>query len=97
MKSVIEMSYVKATNILPVKLLEMIQEYVDGTYLYIPQKCGNRKKWGESKDSKTWYKNRNHQIYLYYKKGVSVKEISEQFFLSEKSVYRIILQEKRQF
>ncbi len=90
------MSYVKAKNVLPSELLEKIQEYAAGTYLYIPQKCESRKSWGESKDSKTWYKSRNKRIYENYKAGFSVSEISQKFFLSEKSIYRIILSEKRQ-
>lgn len=57
------MNYVKAKNVLPSELLEKIQEYAAGTYLYIPQKCENRKNWGESKDSKNWYKRRNQRIY----------------------------------
>ncbi|WP_296690025.1 CD3324 family protein [Treponema sp. UBA6852] len=89
------MDYVKAKNILPSELLEKIQEYAAGTYLYIPQKCENRKNWGESKDSKNWYKRRNQRIYKNYKEGFSVSEISQEFFLSEKSIYRIILCEKK--
>ena len=96
MNGVPKMEYVKAKNILPAELLEKIQEYASGIYLYIPQKCENRKNWGESKNSKTWYKNRNQRIYEYYKKGFSISEISQKFFLSEKSVYRIILCVKKQ-
>lgn len=89
------MNYVKAKNILPSELLEKVQEYAAGTYLYIPKKCENRKSWGESKGSKAWYKNRNQRIYKNYKEGFSVSEISHKFFLSEKSIYRIILREKK--
>ncbi|WP_296691841.1 CD3324 family protein [Treponema sp. UBA7567] len=89
------MDYVKAKNVLPLALLEKIQEYAAGTYLYIPQKCENRKNWGESKDSKNWYKRRNQRIYKNYKEGFSVSEISQEFFLSEKSIYRIISSEKK--
>ena len=89
------MNYVKAKNVLPAQLLEKVQEYAAGTYLYIPQQCENRKNLGESKDSKAWYKRRNQRIYKNYKEGFSVKEISQKFFLSEKSVYRIILFEKK--
>lgn len=89
------MNYVKAKNVLPSELLEKVQEYAAGTYLYIPQKYENRKNWGESKDSKAWYKRRNQRIYKNYKKGFSVREISQEFFLSEKSVYRIILCAKK--
>ena len=43
------MNYVKAKNVLPAQLLEKVQEYASGTYLYIPQKCENRKKLGRIK------------------------------------------------
>ena len=89
------MNYVKAKNVLPAQLLEKVQEYASGTYLYIPQKCENRKNWGESKDSKNWYKRRNQRIYKNYKEGFSVREISQKFFLSEKSVYRITCAQKK--
>lgn len=89
------MNYVKAKNILPSGLLEEIQEYAAGIYLYIPQKNEDKKKWGESKDSRNWYENRNRRIYEHYKDGFSVREISRNFFLSEKSIYRIILQVKK--
>lgn len=32
------MSYRKATDILPIEILQVIQEYVDGDYLYIPKR-----------------------------------------------------------
>ncbi len=37
------MSYKKAIHILPEELLELIQEYVDGEYIYIPRKSNNKK------------------------------------------------------
>lgn len=39
------MSYKKAIHILPEELLELIQEYVDGEYIYIPRKSNNKKEW----------------------------------------------------
>lgn len=90
------MEYVKAKNILPAELIEKIQEYAAGTYLYIPQKKDGRKSWGERKNSREWYSERNRRIYGHYKSGFPVSEISQKFFLSEKSIYRIILQAKKQ-
>lgn len=90
------MSYIKATDILPEEILNLIQQYVEGEYLYIPKKEGSRKSWGESTKSKkeTWQ--RNLQIYTENKKGVSAKELSEMYYLSLKSIQRIILQVKRE-
>lgn len=46
------MSYQSLIGLLPKELLEQVQEYVDGKVIYIPQKTSNRKKWGESTDTK---------------------------------------------
>lgn len=90
------MSYIKATDILPEEILNLIQQYVEGEYLYIPKKEGSRRSWGESTKSKkeTWQ--RNLQIYNENKKGVSAKELSEKYYLSLKSIQRIILQVKKE-
>jgi len=42
------MKYEKAENILPEEVIKIIQNYVDGTYLYIPRKSENKKSWGEN-------------------------------------------------
>ena len=42
------MSYRSAEKVLPFELIELIQQYVDGDYLYIPRKESKRKKWGEN-------------------------------------------------
>ncbi len=89
------MSYIKADNVLPQELLELIQEYVDGGYLYIPRKNNNRKSWGENTNSKVWMQNRNTEIYNAHKKGLRIPELAKRYYLSEKSIQRIILQEKR--
>lgn len=89
------MSYIKATNILPKELLELIQEYIDGECIYIPRKSDNKMDWG----SKTSFKEetiiRNNEIYNAYLCGCSLKYLSENYYLSLKSIQRIILQEKR--
>lgn len=41
------MSYKRAIHILPNDLLEMVQEYVDGEFIYIPRKSGKKKEWGQ--------------------------------------------------
>ena len=41
------MRYRKATEVLPEELVEAIQKYMDGGYVYIPRKEENKKKWGE--------------------------------------------------
>jgi Mor family transcriptional regulator len=89
------MSYIKANTVLPQEIIEMIQEYIDGGYLYIPRKSDNRKSWGETTNSKLWIQNRNREIFTNYKNGLKISELAGRYFLSEKSIQRIILQEKR--
>ncbi|EQB87700.1 Mor family transcriptional regulator [Clostridium punense] len=90
------MSYVKATEVLPEEILDLIQKYVQGEYIYIPKREGSRKAWGETTKSKKETSDRNLNIYKKYQEGVSIKLLSEMYFLSMKSIQRIILKMKRE-
>ena len=90
------MKYVKAIDVLPQEIIEIIQNYVDGEYLYIPRKNDNKKSWGEKSGIKNILKERNIEIYEKYIKGLSISELSKKYFLSEKSIRRIISEQKRQ-
>ena len=84
------MGYIYALEILPADLIEKIQEYVDGQVIYIPKIQSKRCKWGEKTDTKAYFKERNFEIYNSYKNGTSVFELSEKYFLTPKSIQRII-------
>ena len=88
------MKYEKAQNILPHNIIEMIQEYIDGGYLYIPRKDENRKSWGENTQTKIYLKERDKEIFNKYSAGIAVKVLSEQYFLTESSIRRIIRNER---
>ena len=90
------MSYIKATNVLPEELLNLIQKYVEGEYIYIPKKECNRKLWGETTKSKEETSARNTDIYKIYKEGASVKILSEMYYLSLKSIQKIVLKMKKE-
>ncbi len=90
------MSYVKATDVLPKEVLDLIQKYVEGEYLYIPKKEGNRKTWGQTTKSKEKTSSRNADIYKIYEEGVSAKVLSEMYYLSLKSIQRIISKMKNE-
>ncbi len=89
------MSYKKAVSILPVELIELIQSYVDGEYIYIPRKEENKKTWGSNTAIKDELLSRNKSIFRDFADGVSMEELADKYFLSLKSIQRIILQEKR--
>ena len=84
------MSYIKAEEILPEKLIRQIQKYVDGVYIYIPRKPGTRHPWGQNTDYKAELKIRNDRIRSDYAAGTSVTALSRKYHLSEKSIRRIL-------
>lgn len=88
------MKYVKASNVLPEEIIEIIQQYIDGEYLYIPRKAENVTSWGEKNGSKHRFKKRNREIYMKYSSGARVTQLAEEYFLSEQSIRRIISNEK---
>lgn len=88
------MKYLKAKNILPEKLIDEIQKYVEGDYIYIPRKEGKKKAWGEKSGTKEILKDRNKDIYKKYMEGTKISDLSLEYYLTEQSVRRIIKQEK---
>ena len=88
------MSYIKALDVLPEELIDKVQNYIDGEYIYIPRKEGRKKPWGEKTKSRDSLAARNKQIYGKYTAGSSVIALSEIFYLSPKSIQKIIAQIK---
>ncbi|QAA32337.1 CD3324 family protein [Clostridium manihotivorum] len=88
------MKYEKAENILPHNIIELLQNYIDGGYIYIPRKDENKKSWGENTETKIYLKNRDKEIFNKYSSGVAVKILAEQYFLTESSIRRIIRKQK---
>ena len=82
------MSYVRAEAVLPQELIETIQQYVNGTNIYIP--CKEKKSWGSETNSPSYYKNRNDEICKKHAVGISVIVLAEEYSLSVKSIQRII-------
>jgi Mor family transcriptional regulator len=91
------MSYIKAELILPQELLEIIQEYAQGQYLYIPKKAENRKEWGANTNAKKQLCRRDEEIYDKYRQGASAMSLADEYYLSLKSIQRILLKEKNKY
>lgn len=89
------MGYRKAEKIMPPEIVALIQQYVDGEYIYIPRKEENRKSWGESTDYRREMDERNRRIYEDCLSGMKTDTLSMKYFLSEKSIQRIIAKEKK--
>lgn len=90
------MSYKKATHILPRELLEKVQEYVDGESIYIPKISDNKKSWGAATSTRQELRDRNEHIYMDYLAGAHMQDLAEKYFLSVKSIQRIIGQFKKE-
>lgn len=84
------MGYIRAEEILPIEVIELIQQYVDGENIYIPRKSSHRKAWGEGTQIKQELLKRNRQIYSEYLAGSRVSELACKYYLSEKSIQRIV-------
>ncbi|MCH5251491.1 MAG: hypothetical protein J1F22_00835 [Lachnospiraceae bacterium] len=89
------MSYKNAKDVLPRDLLEEVQRYVCGECLYIPQKEEDKRSWGAMTATKKLLRDRNQAIFREYQKGVRVSELADKYFLSVKSIQRIIHERKK--
>lgn len=84
------MRYIKAEDILPGDVVELIQQYVDGETIYIPRKAENRLTWGCRTSYKAELRQRNECIHQEYASGTTIQSLSQRYHLSEKSIRRIL-------
>lgn len=86
------MKYINANEILPVRLIEELQEYMQAGYIYIPAKAEQHKSWGELSGYRKELENRNKKIISEYKQGVSMEELADYYYLSVYAIRKIIYQ-----
>lgn len=91
------MGYIKAEEILPIEIIELIQQYVDGESIYIPRKPSYRQAWGVGTQIKQDLLRRDRQIYEDYLAGGNTEELACKYYLSEKSIQRILRKMKNQW
>lgn len=87
------MSYINANIVLPKELIKEIQKYTNGVNLYIP-------KVPELKNTCNNYQmelcKRNQEIYEMFLQGEKVSKLAAKYYLSDKSIYRILDKMKRE-
>ena len=88
------MAYIKAQKVLPKELIDSIQQYVDGEFLYIPRKNNSKKSWGEKNGTRCCIDKRNLEIFKKYQTGDSISKLSEAYFLAEKTIQKIVYEQK---
>ena len=89
------MGYIRAEEILPIDIIELIQQYVDGENIYIPRRESHRQAWGAGTKIRQELLARNRQIYEEHLAGSRTSELAYKYFLSEKSIQRILREMSR--
>lgn len=84
------MRYCKASDVLPAELIEEIQKYIDGQYLYIPRREQSRRSWGDNTRTRNEIRARNRQILQEHRSGDSYHVLAKRYFLAEKTVAAIV-------
>ena len=84
------MKYKKAQDVLPQYIIEDLQKYIEGGYLYITKKEENKKSWGENTSTKDELNKRNKEIAKKHKNGKTIEELADEYYLTGYSIRRII-------
>ena len=84
------MKYIKADWCLPIALVEELQSYIQGGYIYVPSRKDSKKKWGELSGCRYEIEQRNRKIRKDYQQGKSVDELADIYYLSVHSIRKII-------
>lgn len=84
------MKYIKADLVLPIALVEELQSYIQGGYIYVPSRKDSKKKWGELSGCRYEIEQRNRKIRKDYQQGKSVAELADIYYLSVHSIRKII-------
>lgn len=89
------MEYLNAKDILPTELLKQVKKYAAGKYLYVPQNEDDMKSWGELSGYRKQLRKRNRMIINKFQHGVTIEELSKEYFLSEETVKKIVYSKKK--
>ncbi|WP_310601590.1 CD3324 family protein [Anaerosporobacter sp.] len=89
------MKYKNANGILPEGLIDMIQDYVQGEYIYIPIR--EKTNVNESTDYKVELQKRDSHIYTKHLEGLNNKRIAQLYNLAESSIRRIIINQRKKY
>lgn len=89
------MKYRKATDVLPAELVDKIQDYIQGEYIYIPRR--EKKKQNSVTAYQKELQKRDANIYLKVLEGVSKKELAEKYNLSGSSIRRIVVTQRKEY
>lgn len=84
------MNYRNGKDFLPENLLSQLQEFVEGELIYIPRKSDQRAGWGAVNGTRSRIEQRNLEIQQRFATGISIRELSTQYHLSEDSIRKVL-------
>ena len=84
------MGYTNATEVLPKNLLEAVQQFIDGKCVYIPRRDDRKMAWGERTQTRANIRARNREIHARHARGTGVRELAAEFYLSPKTIAKIL-------
>lgn len=90
------MKYENASDIFPEELLNQIQKYVQGKIIYVPIR-NEKRGWGSVSGYKDYLRERNLLIKEKFATGIEITLLSEEFFLSEEAIKKIVYSRKEEF
>ncbi|MEJ8547449.1 CD3324 family protein [Brevibacillus borstelensis] len=88
------MKYVKATSILPEKLIIEIQKYIQGETIYIPKPKTTYEKWGSRSGGRKAIQERNSEIKKAFQNGRTIDQLADDHFLAVETIKKIVYTNK---
>lgn len=90
------MSYINADSLLPPELLKEVQNYVQGSLVYIPRENGERRlKWGSRSGARKNFDQRNSEIKALKAQGHRIDDLADAYGLSPGGIRKILYGNKR--
>jgi Mor family transcriptional regulator len=84
------LKYRNGNQILPKGLMDEVQKYIQGEYLYIPKAEGTKRKWGDNSGYRRDLSIRNDCIRKEYGDGATISDLVDAYYLSENTIKKIV-------
>ena len=84
------MPYLKGEEALPPELLAEIQNYVQGSLVYIPRRGPERLGWGRRNGARELLDRRDAAIREAVDRGVGLDELADEYALSTDAIRKIV-------
>jgi Mor family transcriptional regulator len=87
------LNYKKGADVLPARLLKEIQEYVEGSLVYIPKRS-SKAGWGYVSGAREAIDKRNRKIMNLFEQGETIEALADRFHLGDDTIKKIVYRKK---